>query len=83
MTDGAEAFRMERIGRLLYELRYEVEKGVMLNEIDETMAFRFVIPVSRSIPDGHVLCEFQTRPLPKSMMSPDDVQPKLKLVNGD
>ena len=54
--------RMERIERLLHELEYEVTRGIMEHEIDETMGFRFVVPVSRAIPNGIVACEFRTRP---------------------
>lgn len=74
--------RQERIERLLNELRYEVERGMMEHEIDETMGFRFYVPISSAIPDGVVLCEFRTRPMPRHMMSPDDMMPRLKLVKA-
>lgn len=57
-------FRMERIEKLLNELRYEVEWGMMEYEIDEQIGFRFYVPVSRAIPNGVVFCEFRTRPIP-------------------
>lgn len=76
-------FRQERIEKLLYELRHEVERGMMEADIDETMGFRFYVPVSKRIPDGVVLCEFRTRPIPRYMMNPDDIQPRLRLIKGD
>jgi len=76
-------FRRERIERLLHELRYELERGMMEREIEETMGFRFYVPLSNSIPDGVVFCEFHTRPIARYMMSPNDMQPKLRLVKTD
>jgi hypothetical protein len=74
--------RFERIERLLCELRYEVERGMMEHEIDETIGFQFVVPLSRAIPDGVVMCEFRTRPLPRhaawSLSAP--LEPRLKVV---
>ena len=55
-------YRMERIERLLRELEYEVTRGMLEREIDETIGFRFTVPISNSIPDGVVSCEFRTRP---------------------
>lgn len=74
--------RQERIERLLAELRYEVERGMLEREIPEEMGFRFYVPLSRAIPDGVVFCEFRTRPITRLMMSPDDVTPRLKLVKS-
>ena len=54
--------RMERIEKLLRELEYEVTRGMLEHEIDETMGFQFVVPLSRAMPDGVVWCEFRTRP---------------------
>lgn len=76
----ATNFRRERVEKLLHELRYEVERGILERDIDETLGFRFYVPLSNSIPDGVVFCEFRTRPVPRYMMSPDDLQPRLKLV---
>jgi hypothetical protein len=68
------AIRLERIEHLLKDLRYEVERGVVEQEINETLSYRFYVPISRVIPGGVVFCEFRTRPvLSKS-------QPRLKLV---
>jgi hypothetical protein len=84
MTDTTN-FRKERIEKLLHELRYEVERGMLEGDIDETVGFRFYVPLSKAIPDGVVFCEFRTRPVPRYYMHPDDLQPRLKLVksNGD
>lgn len=75
-------FRRERIEKLLHELRYEVERGMLEHDIDETMGFRFYVPISRAIPDGVVLCEFHTRPIHRHMMNPADLQPRLRIVGG-
>lgn len=72
--------RKERIERLLNELRYEIERGMLDREIDEEMGFRFYVPISNKIPDGAVFCEFRTRPVPSYLISPDDWQPRLKVV---
>lgn len=76
-------FRRERIEKLLHELRYEVERGMMEAEIDETLTFNFYVPLSRSIPDGVVQCRFQTRPIHRVMMDMADIQPRLRLVKTD
>jgi hypothetical protein len=76
-------FRRERIDRLLHELRYEVERGMLERDIDETISFRFYVPISNAIPDGVVFCEFRTRPIPRHMMSVNDLQPRLKLVKSN
>src|SRR5215204_1674190 len=62
MTDTTN-FRKERIEKLLNELRFEIEHGVAEQEIDETISFQFYVPISRSIPNGVVFCEFSTRPM--------------------
>ncbi len=76
------SFRKERIEKLLYELKYEIQRGMLEKEIDETMGFRFYVPISSAIPDGVVFCEFRTRPVPRHMMHPDDARPRLKLVKS-
>lgn len=73
-------FRRERIEKLLNELRYEVERGMMERDIGEEMGFRFYVPISNSIPDGVVFCEFRTRPIPRGMMDPNDIRPRLHVV---
>lgn len=62
-------YRLERIERLLYELEYEVSRGMLDREIDETITHEFYIPFCQSIPDGVVRCTFQTRPVPSYSMS--------------
>lgn len=79
MADATN-FRRERIEKLLHELRYEIERGMMESKIDETMGFRFYVPISKAIPDGVVFCEFRTRPIPRYEMNPSDLQPRLRLV---
>lgn len=79
MTDATN-FRQERIEKLLHELRYEIERGMVQKEIDETISFRFYIPISSAIPDGVVFCEFRAQPMPRYHMAPDDFEPRLKLV---
>lgn len=81
MADST-GFRRERIEKLLQELRYEVERGMMEADIDETLGFRFYVPMSKAIPDGVVFCEFRTRPIPRHMMQPEDLTPRLRLVKS-
>lgn len=73
-------FRMERISKLLRELEYEVTRGMMEGDIDETIGFRFVVPVSKAIRDGVVKCEFQTRPALR--YEADITEPRLRLLPG-
>lgn len=75
-------FRQERIEKLLHELRYEVERGILERDIGEELGFRFYVPISNKIPDGVVFCEFRTRPIPRYAMHPDDIEPRLRLVKG-
>jgi hypothetical protein len=79
MTDPTN-FRRERIDKLLHELRYEIERGMLEGDIPEELGFRFYVPLSRSIPDGVVFCELRTRPVPRWEMHPNDLQPRLRLV---
>jgi hypothetical protein len=81
MRDDPTDFRRERIEKLLNELRYEIERGMLEREIDETMGFRFYVPISSVIPDGVVLCEFSTRPILRRdmLLNPGGV-PRLRLV---
>ena len=77
-------FRRERIEKLLHELRYEVERGMIEGDIDETLGFKFYVPISKSIPGGVVHCEFRTRPIPHYLMNPADIyQPRLRLVKDE
>jgi hypothetical protein len=81
MSDPSN-FRKERIEKLLYELRYEIERGMMEKDIGEEMGFRFYVPISSKIPDGVVFCEFRTRPVPRWEMHPDHIEPRLRLVSS-
>ena len=81
MSDGTN-IRWERIQKMLRELRYEVERGMMEGELDEWLSYRFYVPTSKAIHDGVVFCEFRTRPVPRHMMHPDDLEPRLKLVKS-
>jgi hypothetical protein len=71
-------YREERIERLLYELEYEISRGMMEREINETITHEFYVPFSHTIPKGVVKCAFQTRPVPTYMMP--GMPPKLQLV---
>ena len=72
-----------RIEKLLHELRYEVERGMLEKDIGGGNGFRFYVPISNKIPDGVVFCEFRTRSIPRHMLSPQDLQPRLRLVKSD
>lgn len=80
-TTNAE-YRMERIKRLLQELKYECIRGMMEGEIDETIQYQFLVPQSKSIPRGAVLCSFVTRPVLnwQAHVNPHDDTPILKVV---
>jgi hypothetical protein len=76
--------RLERIEKLLYELKYEITRGMMDREIEEEMGFEFLIPVSKHFPRGVVFCQFHTRPmadLPHRYADPNT--PKLRVVKGN
>ena len=77
---GIDNPRWGRIKRMLADLRHEIERGMMEREIDEHICYQFYVPVSQKIPDGVVFCEFRTRPLPRGLVSPNDLEPRLKLV---
>ena len=74
--------RCERVEKLLYELKYEITRGMMEGEIGETLGFRFFVPISKAIPDGVVYCNFETRPSPRYFMGMEDLEPRLKIVKG-
>lgn len=73
-------FRRERIEKLLHELRYEVERGMLERDIDETIGFEWYVPISNAIPDGVVHCVFKTRPVPRHMMNIREMKPRLQIV---
>jgi hypothetical protein len=66
----------------LTELSYEVQRGMMQSEIDETMNFRFYVPISKRIRHGVVFCEFRTRSVTGYYMSPDDLVPRFRVVKS-
>lgn len=72
--------RWERVQRLLKELRYEIERGMIEGDLDESLGLRWYVPISKAIPDGVVFCEFRTRPIPRYAMSPEAIEPRLKIV---
>lgn len=76
--------RMERINRLLHELRYEVERGFMESEIDERIGYEFIVPVSRQLSGGVVYCRFETTPVHRDSIFGRELnpEPRLKLVDS-
>ena len=77
--------RWERITRLLRELEHEVVRGMMEREIDESIGFEFVVPISSQIPGGVVSCQFRTRPMPAHAYRMDRPAgpPRLRVIEGD
>lgn len=76
------SYRWERIERLFSELRYEIERGMMDGGVDETIGYSFIVPISKSIPDGVVRCEFRSRPVTRAGLWASDVEPKLRVIDG-
>lgn len=73
--------KQERIEKLLFELQYEIEVGMMQGEIDETLSFQFIVPVSKTMPEGVVMCRFNTRPMHKQNAFGIGLEePRLKVV---
>ena len=73
--------RKERIEKMLHELRYEIEIGMLQGDIDETIGFQFIVPISKSIPNGVVFCEFRTRPMHRqNAMHLGHDEPRMKLI---
>lgn len=73
--------RKERIEKMLHELRYEIEVGMMQGDIDESLGFQFIVPVSKSIPGGVVVCSFITRPMHRqNAFGVGFEQPRLRVV---
>lgn len=82
----ASQMRMERINQLLRELEYEVTRGMLERQIDETITYRFYVPNSRAIPRGIVGCEFHMRPMTDIdalLFNRRDYEARLKLVKND
>ncbi len=81
MIDETVNVRKERIERLLEQLRYEVERGMMDGEIGESMGFVFFVPISKELKGGVVRCEFRTRPTPAYQYGPFN-PPHLEIIKG-
>jgi hypothetical protein len=73
-------FRKERIEKLLRELEYEVVRGMMEGDINEQIGYRFIVPISKTLLEGVVHCEFRTRPVHRGAIDIDDRQPRLRVV---
>ena len=54
--------RINRIDILLYELKYEVTRGIMEGDIEEHMTYEFFIPQSKELKGGIIQCTFNTKP---------------------
>lgn len=82
MEQTENNYRQERVEGLLRDLRYEIERGMMEGDIDESLGMRWYVPVSKQLPDGVVFCEFRTRPIHRQSILGMDVgaEPKLKVV---
>lgn len=83
INNTIKSWRMERIEKLLHELKYEITRGMIEGEIDETLNFRFFVPISKVIFDGVVYCNFETRPSHRYFMGVEDLEPRLKIVKGN
>lgn len=83
MTETSN-IRMERIEKLLRELEYEVTRGMMEREIEEEIAFRFLVANSARVLGGVVFCEFRTRPVThfEAAFGGGRLESRLKLVKG-
>jgi len=78
-------YRMERIERLLVELRYEIERGMIEREIPEQLEYRFIVPLSAVVKDGVVFCQFRTEPTERFFVvagEKDYVEPRLRVIEG-
>lgn len=60
-----KTYRQERVERLFNELLYEITRGMMEGDLDESIGFDFIVPSSRTFPHGVVTCKFRTRPIPE------------------
>jgi len=74
--------RMERINRLIHELRYELERGFMEGEIEESITWHHIIPVSREVTNGVVVCRLETRPVHRDSAFGQqlETEPRLRVV---
>jgi hypothetical protein len=78
----SDNYRMERIERLLKELEYEVTRGMMEAEIDESLGYIFIVPISKALHGGMVHCQFRTRPVHRDSIIGRDMlePPRLRIV---
>jgi len=77
MADKGQ-YRMERIERIMDELKYEVTRGMMEREIDERIGFEFTVPSQEK---DVVVCRFQTEPVDRHTAAGTvNLQPRLKVV---
>jgi hypothetical protein len=78
-----DAYRQERIERLLAELRHEIERGCINREIPEHMAYRFIVPISALGPDFIVAMTMSLRPVARNQMDGDDADNgRLRVIKG-
>lgn len=63
------------------ELRYEIEVGMLQGDIEESIAFEWVVPVSKALPEGVVMCSFRSRPMHRqNVFGMGHEQPRLRVV---
>ena len=55
--------RKERIEKMFAELRYEIEIAMMQGEIEEQLRFEFIVPTSKALRGGVVVCRFESIPM--------------------
>ena len=83
MNGAPPNYRKERIERLFEELRYEVTRGMLENEIGEQIGFSFMVPRSRTYPShGVVWCQFTTHPVENAGLVGAS-GPRLRVVSPD
>ena len=82
MSEEAKKMRMDRISRLFHELRYEIERGFMEGEVDESLVFEFIVPVSRELKGGSVHCRFESRPVHRDSIYENSLmfEPRLRVI---
>jgi len=71
-----EDIRMKRIERLLYELKYEVTRGILEHDIGPRIGFTFQLPYKDQVIHG----EFRTRLHNVCDLPPITPEPRLKSV---
>jgi hypothetical protein len=63
MDEEKPNYRMQRVERLLEELKYEVTRGMLEGDLpDETMGFRFYVPISKAIYEALCSASFAHAP---------------------